>query len=93
MNITINPESSMIGNESADIHNNKNHNAIPRISVTYRQKEVLYLIGLGLSNDEIACHLHVAESTVKKYLKKVFEKLGAGSKREALQKASEFGLI
>ncbi len=49
-----------------------------------RQKQVLGLVVLGLSNGEIAAKLHLSEHTVKCHLYSGFRKLGVGSRDEAV---------
>jgi DNA-binding NarL/FixJ family response regulator len=49
-----------------------------------RQKQVLGLIVLGLSNGEIAAKLHLSEHTVKCHLYSGFRKLGVSSRDEAV---------
>ena len=48
-----------------------------------REKQVLGLVVLGLTNGEIARKLHLTESTVKSHLSSSFSKLGARSRSEA----------
>ncbi len=48
-----------------------------------REKQVLGLVVLGLTNGEIARKLHLTESTVKSHLSSAFSKLGARSRSEA----------
>jgi DNA-binding NarL/FixJ family response regulator len=49
-----------------------------------RQKQVLGLVVLGLSNGEIAAKLHLSEHTVKCHLYASFRKLGVNSRGEAV---------
>lgn len=55
-----------------------------RPSLSAREKQVLGLIVLGLSNGEIARKLFLTESTVKSHLATAFKKLGVGSRKEAV---------
>ena len=45
------------------------------------------LVSRGLSNDQIAHELHLAEATVKRHLANVYQKIGAGSRSEAVRMA------
>jgi DNA-binding NarL/FixJ family response regulator len=58
-----------------------------------REREVLELTAQALSNGQIANRLSVAEATVKRHLHKVFGKLGAVSRIDAVNKARAAGLI
>jgi Bacterial regulatory proteins, luxR family len=44
-------------------------------------------VARGLSNDHIAEQLHLAPSTVKRHLANVYEKIGVGSRSEAIRTA------
>jgi ATP/maltotriose-dependent transcriptional regulator MalT len=55
--------------------------------------EILELIAKGLSNREIAERLFVSENTVKTHSSRVFDKLGAKRRTQAVQLGKEFGLI
>ena len=61
--------------------------------ITPRELEILELIAQGLSNREIADKLHVSENTVKTHSSRVFDKLGAKRRTQAVQIGKEFGLI
>jgi DNA-binding NarL/FixJ family response regulator len=50
---------------------------------TAREREILALVIIGLSNGEIGRKLYLAESTVKSHLSSAFTKLGVGSRSEA----------
>lgn len=51
--------------------------------LTTREKQILGLVVMGLSNGEIARKLYLAESTVKSHLSSAFSKLGVSSRNEA----------
>lgn len=51
-----------------------------------REKEVAWLIYRGFTNRQIAEELFIAESTVKKHVSHIFEKTGAGSRKELKEK-------
>lgn len=52
-----------------------------------RQREVLRLVAEGYSNAEIARRLFVAESTVRKHLENIYERLGVGTRTAAVAAA------
>ena len=61
--------------------------------VTDREREVLTLIGRGLSNDEIARALHVTMATAKTHVSRLLAKLGARDRAQLVIAAYETGLI
>jgi two-component system, NarL family, response regulator LiaR len=61
--------------------------------ITRREHEILELIAAGLSNKEIAGRIFVSENTVKTHSSRLFEKLGARRRTQAVQLAKERGLI
>ncbi|NDU76675.1 response regulator [Actinomadura sp. DSM 109109] len=61
--------------------------------LTPREKEVLRLVGGGLSNTELAAHLHLSEATVKTHVTRIFAKLGLRDRAQAVVVAYESGLI
>ena len=63
------------------------------MAITPRELEVLELIAAGLSNKEIAERVFVSENTVKTHLSRVFDKLGARRRTQAVQLGKELRLI
>jgi two-component system, NarL family, response regulator LiaR len=63
------------------------------LGVTARELEILTLIARGCSNREIATQLFVSENTVKTHCARVFEKLGAARRTQAVQRCKELGLL
>ncbi|MFD0355084.1 response regulator [Streptomyces sp. NPDC127110] len=58
-----------------------------------REREVLTLVAHAMSNRQIASELGVAEGTVKRHLRNIFEKLEAVSRVDAVNKAIDAQLI
>ena len=63
------------------------------LAITPRELEILGLIAAGLSNREIAERLFVSESTVKTHSSRVFDKLGAKRRTQAVQLGKAARLI
>ena len=63
------------------------------LGITRRELEILELIAQGMSNREIAEKLFVSENTVKTHSSRVFDKLGAKRRTQAVQLGKEFGLL
>jgi DNA-binding NarL/FixJ family response regulator len=61
--------------------------------ITEREREVLTLIGRGLSNTEIASHLHVSLSTAKTHVGRLLAKLGARDRAQLVIAAYNSGLV
>jgi two-component system, NarL family, response regulator LiaR len=70
-----------------------NEGRLRELGLTPRELEILGLIATGLSNREIAERLFVSENTVKTHSSRLFDKLGAKRRTQAVQRGKELGLI
>lgn len=70
-----------------------NHAKVEELELTRRELEVLNLMADGLSNREMAERLCISENTVKTHCSRLFDKLGAGRRTQAVQLARALQLI
>ena len=66
---------------------------LEQLGITPRELQILELIAAGLSNREIAEKLFVSENTVKTHSARLFDKLDARRRTQAVQRAKEARLI
>jgi len=71
----------------------RDQSRLDALGITPREMQVLELIAEGLSNKEIAARVHVSENTVKTHSSRVFDKLGARRRTQAVQLAQQWRLI
>ena len=62
-------------------------------TLTTREREVLDLLGRGLSNKLIGRELHISEHTVKFHISSLYAKLGVNNRAEAVSRGARHGLI
>jgi DNA-binding CsgD family transcriptional regulator len=70
-----------------------NEQRLKDLGITRRELEILELIARGMSNREIADKLFVSENTVKTHSSRLFDKLSAKRRTQAVQIGKEMGLI
>lgn len=71
----------------------RDEHKLESLGITPRELEILGLIAEGLSNREIAARVNVSENTVKTHSSRVFDKLGARRRTQAVQLGKEYRLI
>jgi DNA-binding CsgD family transcriptional regulator len=70
-----------------------NPRAQAALAISPRELEVLQRLAAGKSNKEIAAQLQVSPNTVKTHVARLFEKLGAKRRTDAINKARELGIV
>lgn len=70
-----------------------NPRALEALGISPRELAVLKEIAAGRSNKEIAAHLNVSPNTVKTHVARLFEKLGAKRRTDAIRRARELGIV
>ena len=71
----------------------RNQARVEQLGITARELDILEAMAAGLSNREIAERLFVSENTVKTHAGRLFDKLSAKRRTQAVQLAKEAGLI
>lgn len=62
-------------------------------TLTEREKDILRLLGAGLSNADIAARLYFSEGTVRNYISSILDKLGVADRTQAAVLALRCGLV
>jgi DNA-binding CsgD family transcriptional regulator len=70
-----------------------NPKALESLGISAREREVLGELAAGRSNKEIAQRLEVSPNTVKTHVARLYEKLGAKRRTDAINKARELGIL
>jgi NarL family two-component system response regulator LiaR len=71
----------------------RNETRVAQLGITPRELEVLEAVAAGLSTREIGERLFVSENTVKTHTARLFDKLSARRRTQAVQRAKAEGLI
>ena len=71
----------------------RNDARVEQLGITPRELEILEALAAGFSNREIAERLYVSENTVKTHAARLFDKLSAKRRTQAVQRAKEAGII
>ena len=93
LKLTKNKETVIVREVPAPQFFTLNETRLRELGITPRELEILELIANGLSNREIAEKLFVSENTVKTHSSRLFDKLGAKRRTQAVQMGKELGLI
>jgi len=64
-----------------------------RLALSSRETEVLCLLRDGLSIPAISLRMYISRSTAKTYVARLYQKLGAANRAQALMPAVQYGLV
>lgn len=70
-----------------------NPQAVASLGISPRELAVLHELAAGRSNKEIGAALHVSPNTVKTHVARLYEKLGASRRTDAIARARELGIL
>jgi len=70
-----------------------NPQAQAALEISPRELDVLKELAAGRSNKEIALQLQVSPNTVKTHVARLFDKLGAKRRTDAINRARELGIV
>ncbi len=68
-------------------------NETPPSVLSEREMEILDLLALGQTTQQIASGLFLSENTIKTHVRHILEKLGAANRTEAVSKAMQMGIL
>ena len=71
----------------------RNETSEERTALSPRERQILFLLHDGLSVPEIAAQLYVSLSTAKTYVTRLYDKLGARNRAQALMTAMRQGMF
>jgi DNA-binding CsgD family transcriptional regulator len=93
LKLTRHSETVVVREVAAPVNFVRDQKKLESLGITPRELEILELIAEGLSNREIAERVYVSENTVKTHSSRVFDKLGARRRTQAVQLGKELRLI
>lgn len=76
---------------AAAMRRRDHHNEGPVL--TERERQVLDLLAEGFGVSQVSRRLHIGESTTKTHIAKIYSKLGAGNRAQAIMIAMRMGLL
>ena len=85
--ISANSSEPLVSGQSID------YDQIKKVGLTQREHDVLVKMADGLSNQEIAEHLFLSESTVKTHVSNILFKLDAKRRTQAVQAAKKLKIV
>ena len=65
----------------------------PEVQLTPREHEILQLLGEGMSVAQVSSRLYISQSTAKTHMSKLYDKLGAANRTQAVMAAVRLGLL
>lgn len=65
----------------------------PAVQLTPREAQILQLLGQGSSVAQVASQLYISQSTAKTHMSKLYDKLDAGNRTQAVMAAVRLGLL
>jgi DNA-binding CsgD family transcriptional regulator len=83
----------VIGRSTEPVPFDGNPKALASLGISPRELDVLQELAAGQSNKEIAARLRVSPNTVKTHVGRLFGKLGAKGRTDAINKARELGIL
>ncbi len=84
---------SDIGRPASYVADRHSHDWALGFRLTAREREILYWLGMGNTNDEISRTIHRARDTVKHQVSSVLKKLNVSTRQEAVALAIRIGLL
>ena len=87
------PSAAMPAIHGVRASTNGTHPPAAAIALSTREINVLNLVARGLSNKQIAAKLGISDKTVRNHLSRIFRKLDAGNRTQAVMNAMRIGLL